>query len=93
MSATPAPSSASPAPAAAPEGAPQVLPTPVILGAMLRAVKNVSDLIFSPGRFPQVEQNGQLVEVKAAGLTQLRPEDTARIASHVIGGNKIAIES
>jgi twitching motility protein PilT len=76
----------------APEGAPQVLPTPVILGAMLRAVKNVSDLIFSPGRFPQVEQNGQLVEVKAAGLTQLRPEDTARIASHVIGGNKIAIE-
>ena len=59
---------------------------------MLRAVKNVSDLIFSPGRFPQVEQNGQLVEVKAAGLTQLRPEDTARIASHVIGGNKIAIE-
>ena len=92
MSATPAPSPASPAPAAAPEGAPQVLPTPVILGAMLRAVKNVSDLIFSPGRFPQVEQNGQLVEVKAAGLTQLRPEDTARIASHVIGGNKIAIE-
>jgi len=92
MSATPAPSPASPAPAVAPEGAPQVLPTPVILGAMLRAVKNVSDLIFSPGRFPQVEQNGQLVEVKAAGLTQLRPEDTARIASHVIGGNKIAIE-
>ena len=92
MSATPAPSPASPAPAVAPEGAPQVLPTPVILGAMLRAVKNVSDLIFSPGRFPQVEQNGQLVEVKAAGLAQLRPEDTARIASHVIGGNKIAIE-
>jgi twitching motility protein PilT len=59
---------------------------------MLRAVKNVSDLIFSPGRFPQVEQNGQLVEVKAAGLMQLKPEDTARIASHLIGGNKIAIE-
>jgi twitching motility protein PilT len=76
----------------APEGAPQVLPTPVILGAMLRAVKNVSDLIFSPGRFPQVEQNGQLVEVRAAGLMQLKPEDTARIASHLIGGNKIAIE-
>lgn len=92
MSTTPAPSPAVPAPAVAPEGAPQVLPTPVILGAMLRAVKNVSDLIFSPGRFPQVEQNGQLVEVKAAGLMQLKPEDTARIASHLIGANKIAIE-
>jgi twitching motility protein PilT len=59
---------------------------------MLRAAKNVSDLIFSPGRYPQVEQNGQLVEVTAAGLVKLKPEDTARIASHVIGGNKIAIE-
>lgn len=77
-------------PAAA--AAPAALPTPVILGAMLRAAKNVSDLIFSPGRFPQVEQTGQLVEVKIAGLSQLKPEDTARIASNLIGGNKIAIE-
>lgn len=81
------------APEAAPAAAPApMLPTPVILGAMLRAAKNVSDLIFSPGRFPQVEQNGQLVPVKIAGVPMLTPEDTARIASHLIGGNKSALE-
>ena len=86
-----APNSTPPAAAAA---APQqqMLPTPVILGAMLRAAKNVSDLIFSPGRFPQVEQSGQLVPVKIAGLNVLTAEDTARIASHLIGGNKSALE-
>jgi twitching motility protein PilT len=82
-----------PAPEAAPAAAPaQMLPTPVILGAMLRSAKNVSDLIFSPGRFPQVEQNGQLVPVKIAGVPVLTPEDTARIASHLIGNNKAALE-
>ncbi len=86
--AAPAPQAASAA-AAAPT---QALPTPVILGAMLRAAKNVSDLIFSPGRFPQVEQSGQLVPVKIAGLSVLTPEDTARIASHLIGTNKGAME-
>jgi len=81
------------APEAAPAAAPApMLPTPVILGAMLRAAKSVSDLIFSPGRFPQVEQNGQLVPVKIAGVPLLTPEDTARIASHLIGGNKSALE-
>ena len=81
------------APEAAPAAAPApMLPTPVILGAMLRSAKNVSDLIFSPGRFPQVEQNGQLVPVKIAGVPLLTPEDTARIASHLIGGNKSALE-
>ncbi|MGH6629207.1 MAG: hypothetical protein ACREB3_05720, partial [Burkholderiales bacterium] len=62
MSITPnpaAPAAPSPTPEAAAPA--QMLPTPVILGAMLRSAKNVSDLIFSPGRFPQVEQSGQLV--------------------------------
>jgi twitching motility protein PilT len=84
-----APNTTAPA-AAAPQQ--QMLPTPVILGAMLRAAKSVSDLIFSPGRFPQVEQSGQLVPVKIAGLNVLTAEDTARIASHLIGGNKSALE-
>src|SRR5574340_910402 len=100
MSTPPNPASPPPAPApgavqagAAPAAAPQqMLPVPVILGAMLRASKNVSDLIFSPGRFPQVEQGGQLVPVKIAGLSVLTPEDTARIASHLIGANKGAME-
>lgn len=94
MSTTPSPAApAAATPEAAPSAAPaQMLPTPVILGAMLRSAKNVSDLIFSPGRFPQVEQSGQLVPVKIAGLASLTPEDTARIASHLIGGNKAAME-
>jgi twitching motility protein PilT len=89
MSTPPTPPTSEAAPAAPPA---QMLPTPVILGAMLRAAKNVSDLIFSPGRFPQVEQNGQLVPVKIAGVPMLTPEDTARIASHLIGSNKSALE-
>ena len=70
----------------------QLLPVPVILGAMLRAAKNVSDLIFSPGRFPQVEQGGQLVPVNIHGVPMLTAEDTARIAAHLIGTNKQAME-
>ena len=34
---------------------------------MLRAGSHVSDLIFSPGRMPQVELSGQLVPVKIHG--------------------------
>ncbi len=90
-SAPPPVADSTPAPAAA--AAPAApLPTPVILGAMLRAAKNVSDLIFSPGRLPQVEQGGQLVPVKIHGVTTLTPEDTARIAAHLIGNNKPAME-
>lgn len=82
-----------PAAAPAPETAPApMLPTPVILGAMLRSAKNVSDLIFSPGRLPQVEQSGQLVQVKIHGVNVLTAEDTARIASHLIGNSKQAME-
>jgi twitching motility protein PilT len=69
-----------------------MLPTPVILGAMLRATKQVSDLIFSPGRLPQVEQSGLLVPVKIQGVPVLSAEDTARIAAHLIGTNKQAME-
>jgi twitching motility protein PilT len=80
-------------PTQAPEAAAtQMLPPPVILGAMLRSAKNVSDLIFSPGRLPQVEQSGQLVQVKIQGVPPLTPEDTARIAAHLIGTNKVAME-
>lgn len=82
-----------PNPPAAPATTPhEMLPPPVILGAMLRSAKNVSDLIFSPGRLPQVEQSGQLIPVKIQGVSMLTPEDTARIAAHLIGTNKQAME-
>ena len=58
---------------------------------MLRATEKVSDLIFSPGRPPQVEVYGQLIPVQGPGLRPLTADDTRRIASDLIGDNKQAI--
>ena len=46
-----------------------------ILREMLRASDKVSDLIFSPGRPPQIELAGKLVPVRIPGLekTDSRP--------------------
>src|ERR1700731_3209275 len=65
--------------------------TPALLGAMLRAAEKISDLIFSPGRPPQVEVYGQLMVVQGPGLRVLSADDTRRIASDLIGDNKQAI--
>ncbi len=65
--------------------------THALLAAMLRATENVSDLIFSPGRPPQVEVYGQLIAVQGPGLRLLTADDTRRIASDLIGDNKQAI--
>lgn len=59
---------------------------------MLRTSRRASDLIFSPGRLPQVEANGQLIGVKIPSVEILTAEDTARIAADLIGGNKQAVE-
>ena len=64
--------------------------TAAIVATMLRASKQVSDLIFSPGRAPQVEINGQLREVNIAGVGKLLPEATSRIANDMIGRHEIA---
>jgi len=66
--------------------------TPSIISAMLRTSRRASDLIFSPGRLPQVEANGQLIAVKIPTVGILSAEDTARIAADLIGGNKQAVE-
>ena len=65
--------------------------TAALLGAMLRAHEQVSDLIFSPGRPPQVEINGRLIAVQAPGFRTLSADDTRRIAADLIGNNKQAI--
>jgi twitching motility protein PilT len=78
---------------ASPTGpAPAPVPTQMILATMLRVSPQVSDLIFSPGRPPQVELNSQLTPVKIEGVSMLRPEDTVRIATDLIGQNKTAFE-
>jgi twitching motility protein PilT len=65
--------------------------TPALLGAMLRAAEKISDLIFSPGRPPQVQVYGQLVSVQIPGLATLTPDDTRHIAADLIGDNKQAV--
>jgi twitching motility protein PilT len=65
--------------------------TPALLGAMLRAADKISDLIFSPGRPPQVQVYGQMIPVQVPGLTFLSADDTRHIAADLIGDNKQAI--
>src|ERR1700687_4863055 len=65
--------------------------TPALLGAMLRASDKVSDLIFSPGRPPQVQVYGQLIPVQVPGMTVLNADDTRHIAVDLIGDNKQGI--
>ena len=65
--------------------------TPALLSAMLRAADRISDLIFSPGRPPQVQVYGQLIPVQVAGLASLTPDDTRHIAADLIGDNKQAV--
>jgi twitching motility protein PilT len=50
--------------------------TAQLIAAMLKAREHVSDLIFSPGRAPQIEISGQLVELKFKGIERLTPQDT-----------------
>jgi len=63
--------------------------TPSIVATMLQVSKQVSDLIFSPSRPPQIELNGQLREVNIAGVGKLTPDATRRIASDLIGKNEL----
>jgi twitching motility protein PilT len=69
------------------------IPTSVLLAGMLRASEKVSDLIFSPGRPPQVEIHGQLTPVEINGTGMLSADDTRRIAADLIGTNKQAINT
>src|SRR5580698_4944261 len=65
--------------------------TPALLTAMLRAAEKISDLIFSPGRPPQVQVYGQMIPVQVPGFTMLTPDDTRHLAADLIGDNKQAI--
>jgi len=79
--ATPVPAAEAPGPA----------PTANIIASMLQAAPKTSDLIFSPGRAPQVELHGQLMQLKIKGVGVLSAEDTARIAADLIGRNSFAV--
>jgi twitching motility protein PilT len=69
------------------------IPTQALITAMLDSGKGISDLVFSPGRPPQVEKQGQLTPVAFPSLTILRPEHTARIAGELLRGNETALRT
>ena len=79
------------APAAALADLPSSAPTANIIASMLQAAPKTSDLIFSPGRAPQVELHGSLMQLKIKGVGMLSAEDTARIAADLIGRNSFAV--
>ena len=65
--------------------------TAQLITAMLKSNGHVSDLIFSPGRAPQIEVSGELVELKFKGLESLSPDDTHFIAYDIIGKNDTSL--
>ena len=60
----------------------------IVLQKMLAVSDKVSDLIFSPGRPPQIELVGKLQPVEIAGLEKLSPAQTAGIAKLIIGSHE-----
>src|SRR5437764_2860957 len=64
-----------------------------VLSTMLAVSDKVSDLIFSPGRPPQIELLGKLQGVSVPGLEKLTPAHTAGIAKLLIGNQQTAAES
>jgi twitching motility protein PilT len=67
--------------------------TPAVIGAMLDSGSGISDLIFSPGRPPQVEKHGELSPVDIKELPLLRVPDTTRLARDIIGDNPTALRA
>jgi twitching motility protein PilT len=69
--------------------APRV-PTELLITFMLDGRDKVSDLIFSPGRPPQVEMKGELVPLSFPGCELLTPQQTMQIAEDLLGVNQRA---
>jgi twitching motility protein PilT len=64
-----------------------------VVQKMLAVSDKISDLIFSPGRPPQVELIGKLTPVHVPGMELLTPAHTSGVAKALIGSNKTAEES
>jgi twitching motility protein PilT len=79
-----------PAPLAVP-AAQRAIHTAQLVAAMLKSSPHVSDLIFSPGRAPQIEVSGQLTQLKFKGLECLSSQDTLSIAGDIMGKNESPI--
>jgi twitching motility protein PilT len=60
---------------------------------MLASDSKVSDLIFSPGRSPQVELTGELQNVAIPGLEILKPGHIKAMADLMLKGNEQGLET
>lgn len=75
-----------------PQNLPSTLNFVAVLQRMLATSDKVSDLIFSPGRPPQIELMGKLQPVAVPGLEKLLPHHTAGIAKVILGSHERAAE-
>lgn len=64
-----------------------------VLGRMLAVDKRVSDLIFSPGRPPQIELSGDLQGVPIPGLERLVAPNIKAMADLMLDGNEQGLET
>jgi twitching motility protein PilT len=71
----------------------RAIATASLVQQMLDSGDGISDLIFSPGRPPQVERFGELASVPIAELPVLRAEDTAGIARDLIRDNETSLRA
>jgi twitching motility protein PilT len=62
-------------------------PTPELIASLLDSANGISDIVLSPGRPPQAELFGELVEIPLPEGATLRPADTERIALDLLGDN------
>ena len=74
-----------------PPAQPPTIATDALIHAMLDSGAGISDLIFSPGRPPQVERHGELQVVPIPECSPLHATDTAQVARDLIGGNAHAL--
>lgn len=87
------PSTGSSAPPTLPAVPPHVQSFHNVLKHMLAAGHNVSDLIFSPGRPPQVELTGDLEGVQIQGLEILKPPHIKSFAEIMLAGNQQGLDA
>ncbi len=73
--------------------APSSLNLATVLQRMLAVSDKVSDLIFSPGRAPQIELVGKLQPVDIPGIDKLSPAQIAGIAKIILGNHEEAVNS
>jgi len=84
---------AAPAPSSAANPSPAATMAAALITAMLKSYPKASDLIFSPGRTPQVEGSTGLITPPCGGLRDLTPNDTERLAAEIIGEHRVAARS